>query len=927
MRSAILYGPLCGLMALGLSQAAFAQSQYFPTYQVGPQANGTYLMSTGQIVNPYGTTVILGSPVRAKGVALNPTNPNSAAVLNMGAAQAVEVIDPANGKIEQLYSPFGDATGSFTGITYTPDGSKLLFSQDDSHVAVASVDPSTGLLSDLAQIYVPPSQAYINCKGITVGLPTVPLNQACGQFYSGNTYTSNPGGIAITPDSKTAYVLLNGNNTLQAIDLTANPPVTKGTQIRVGNAPNAVVLNGNYAYVSNEGGRAATSKDFTNVSNGTPIVASTQSGQSITGTVSVVDLTKNAVVASINVGLHPTGMAISNGMLYVCDTSSEAISVVDLVTNKVVRNISLALPLPLKNSSFGAEPTNLVIVGSTAYVTLYTVNAIAVVDLSGASANPVLGYIPTASTPDGISYDATHNQLVVSNDKGVGTWGSLATLHGVTGYNTHHDTATANLIPIPSSSELATLTAQVKQNNHWDLTSNIFGASGGNPNTTPVAIPKRIGDPSLIKHVFYIVRENRTYDQVLGDVKKGNGDASLAVFGGVDTPNVHQLIKRFPLLDNYYNPSRQSADGHNWMMQAMAPYEDDIQSPDWIRSYPANSFDADAYQPNGFLWAQAEKAGLSVKIFGEDIEYTGYSFLTPTGSTQEPSWTDWYNDSQNFENHKEGTLYYETTISNPSEIPSLQYASVAHYPNFDLNIPDQWRVDFWAQNFQNDLKNGTVPTLSIIWIMCDHTGGPPNVNAEQADNDLAIGRVIDYISHSSVWPSSAIFISEDDAQDGVDHVDGHRSPGYVVSPYTKQFTPAFHTFYTQVNMTRTIEQILGVPPMNQFDLTATPMYNLFTNTPNDAPWTHVANQVPLNEGVNISAADMTPVQAAWHQFKLEMFKGKMHKADSVDPYTLNHFDWYDATGYKRPYPGEKTVRWPSDFASRIKTPGSDGDND
>ena len=916
MRTKILYGPLCGLMAFGLSSAAFASSTYFPTYQVGPQANGTYLMSTGQIVAPAGKTVILGSPIRAKGAVLNPTNPNSAAVLDMGAAQAVQVFDPANGALEQLYRPFGDSDGSFTGIAYTPDGTKLLFSQDDSHLAIASVDPSTGLLSDLAQIYLPPSQAYINCKNITIGLPTEPVNQACGQFYSGNTYTSNPGGIAVSADSKTAYVLLNGNNTLQAIDLTANPPVTKGTQVRVGNAPNAVVLNGNYAYVSNEGGRVATPNDFTNVSNGTPIVASTANGSSITGTVSVVDLTKGKVVATIKVGLHPTGMTISNGILYVCDTSSEALTEIDLATNKVVKNISLKLPLPTAN--FGAEPTSIAIVGTTAYVTLYTVNAIAVVDLSGASANPVLGYIPTASTPDSIAYDATHNQLVVSNDKGVGTWGSLATAHGVRGYNTHQDTATVNLIPIPTSTQLATYTTEVEQNNHWDLIKNIKGASGGSSSTAPVAIPQRIGDPSLIKHVFYIVRENRTYDQILGDVKAGNGDPSLAVFGGVDTPNVHQLVKRFPLLDNYYNPSRQSADGHNWMMQGIAPYEDDIQSPDWIRSYPANSFDADAYQPNGFIWGDAERHGLSTKVFGEDIEYAAYQFLQPDGSTAEPSWSQWYADSQSFENGTESSLYYETTPSTISEIPSLQLASVPHFPIFDLDIPDQWRVDFWAQNFEADVKQGTVPALSIIWIMCDHTGGPPTVNAEQADNDLAIGRMVSIISHSSVWNSSAIFISEDDAQDGVDHVDGHRSPGYVVSPYAVQYGPTVHTFYTQVNIVRTIENILGLPPMNQFDLTATPMFNLFTNTPNDAPWNYVPNEVPLNQGVDASVASMTPIQAAWHQFKQQMFQGKLHKADSVDAYTLNHFDWYDATGYTRPYPGEKTVRWPSDFAARIK---------
>ena len=184
---------------------------------------------------------------------------------------------------------------------------------------------------------------------------------------------------------------------------------------------------------------------------------------------------------------------------------------------------------------------------------------------------------------------------------------------------------------------------------------------------------------------------------------------------------------------------------------------------------------------------------------------------------------------------------------------------IKNFPQFDLGIPDQFRVDLWVQDFNNDVAAGTVPTLSILWIMCDHTGGPPTPDAEQADNDLAVGRIIDYISHSNVWSTSAIFIEEDDAQNGVDHVDGHRSPGYIVSPYVVQNGPTDHTYYTQVNMTRTIEQILGLPPMNQFDLVASPMRTAFVKgTPpadNFQPWTHVPNQVPLDEGVTASAAN------------------------------------------------------------------------
>ncbi len=176
--------------------------------------------------------------------------------------------------------------------------------------------------------------------------------------------------------------------------------------------------------------------------------------------------------------------------------------------------------------------------------------------------------------------------------------------------------------------------------------------------------------------------------------------------------------------------------------------------------------------------------GLPVKIYGEYVE--NESFLQPNGSTDEPSWSDLYTDSQNFESGAEPTLYYQNTITSEASVPAVSNYLIKNFPPFDLNIPDQFRVDLWLQDFNKDVAAGTVPALSVLWIMDDHTGGPPDPDAEQADNDLAVGRIIDYISHSNVWSSSAIFIEEDDAQNGVDHVDGHRSPGYVVSPYAVQ---------------------------------------------------------------------------------------------------------------------------------------------
>ncbi len=929
--------PLASLLAAGLTLPgiAAAQSTPYPTYVTGPQPNGSWVVGSGQILTPTGLQVDLGIRVRAKAIALNPNLKNhTAAVLTMGATQAVEVFDTNTGVVLQNYIPFGtDSSGSYSGIAYSADGQHLVFSQDSSNVTIANVN-AEGLLEDDAQVNVPPNSSFIKC------FPNSPLGaygRPCGTFYS--TGTSYPGGIAVSADGKTAYALLNQNDTLTKIDLTAKPP-KQLDEIRMGNAPHSIVINnsGTTAYVSNEGGRAAKANDFQIYSAGTEIVADPVVGSSTTGTVSVVDLATGKLVATISTGLHPTGMAFYGQQLLVANTYSDSISVIDTASNSVLRTIDLGLPIGVPGEgrpAYGAAPNSIAVDAKRgiAYVALYNANAVGVVDLKN-TGKAVLGMIPVAYAPSSVVLDENTNSLLVANDKGIGTRYSFETDYGVTGYNTHQDNGTVSIVPLPDKSSLVSMTKQVYQNNHWDLVENIKSASGGSPTTKPVAVPAKIGDPSLIKHVFLIIRENRTYDQVLGDVAAGNGDASLAVFGGKDTPNAHELVKRFPLFDNFYDPSRQSADGHQWITEGMAPYADDIQSPDWVRSYPGgNAGDALAYQKKGFLFSEASAAGLPVKIYGEYVE--NETFTQPNGSTSEPSWSDLYTDSQNFEAGKESTLYFQNTIHSSSSVPAVSNYLIKNFPPFDLNIPDQFRVDLWLQDFNKDLAAGTVPTLSILWIMDDHTGGPPDPDAEQADNDLAVGRIIDYISNSNVWSSSAIFIEEDDAQNGVDHVDGHRSPGYIVSPYVVQGGTTDHTYYTQVNMTRTMEQILGLPPMNQFDLVASPMRTAFVQgdapADNFKPWTHVPNQVPLDEGVTASAADSTSSPAvkalkkAWLKKKAQVFAGKMTKPDSEDPDTVNHFNWYMATGFTRPYPGETKVRPPSEFHNPAPTKVDDDD--
>jgi YVTN family beta-propeller protein len=996
-----------GLMVAGLSVPALAQSAPFPTYKVGENQNASqgpdypstlpnpWVVSNGQVITPAGTQVYLGITTRAKAVALNPNSKtHTAAVLQMAAPQAVTIFNTQTGVVLQTYStPSASATkpdsdGSSNGIAYTPDGLHLLFSQDGSsgtsYVTIASVDPSTGLITSTGGAKPYPTQVKVpldadssgnltnvtcfpNSPPGTTGSIAIPCGQTVSVVSDG-VHTSYPLGIAISADGKTAYSVLDNNDTLTRIDLTQATPV-EGTEIRVGNVPHSVIISadGKTAYVSNEAGRIATEKDFQGYSNGTPVVARFPEGSTLTGTVSVVDLASFTVKASISTGLHPTGMALYGQYLLVANTYSDNISVIDTTTNQEVRKINLGLPIGVPGQSaaaYGAGPNSIAVdaANNVAYVALYNANAVAVVDLTQGATSPVLGMVPVAYAPSSVVLDTADKSLLVANDKGIGTTGyavappptntaenSYATAHGVTDLNTHQDLGTVSIVPVPNSSTLSQLTDQVFQNNHWDLAQNIFSATGGNKNAKPLAIPSRIGAPSLIKHVFVIIRENRTYDQILGDVDGGNGDPSLAVFGenaefGAVTTNAHALVQRFPLFDNFYDPSRQSADGHNWIVQAMAPYSDDIQSPDWLRDYPSNGGDAIAYQKKGHLWDQAAKQGVSFKNFGEYIEYN--TFLTPTGSSTEPEWIDFYNDTVAYESGAESQLYNYNTVSSHSPLPNLINNTVQNYPQFDLGIPDQFRFDIWNRDFQKDVGNGSVPQLEMMWISSDHTGGPPTAQAMQADNDLALGRFVDAISHSSIWSSSAIFIEEDDAQDGADHVDGHRSPGYVISPYVQQQVnkdgtgagvTEDSTFYTQVNMTRTIEQILGLTPMNQFDLVASPMTEIFIDNPpkaNFLPWTHVATGTVLTTGVTQTPTQPIPgastaalkaapaatdsaaikaLRAGWMKKKTQLFAAKYHIPDSEDAETVNHLNWYESTGFRLPYPGEKTVRPASDF--------------
>ncbi|QHN03659.1 bifunctional YncE family protein/alkaline phosphatase family protein [Granulicella sp. WH15] len=898
-----------------------------PNRTVGPQRDGSIVVSDNQVLTPAGRLIELGAPVRAKAIALNPgKTAHTAAVLLMGSPQPIVVFDTQSGQVLQRYLPEGGAnasakersTGSFAGITYSPDGSRLLFSQDNNYVSVANVDRNTGLLSHEQRVALPPppadGRAYHNAKSI------------------------NPGGIAFSTDGKQAYVALNAANTLGVIDLTASPAKLV-TQISVGNAPNSVVIHGNFAYISNEGGRPATSDDFTNDSDGTPIVVDRTDAYTITGTVSVVNLDTGKLATTIDVGLHPAGMTVVGSRLFVANAYSDSLSIIDLDTKRVTRTINLSVPIA--GGTFGSGPNGVAVTETgTAYVTLGQANAIAVIDLQGRDAHPVIGYIPTAYFPTSIAYDKERKQLVIADDKGLGSRGTTTTTKsGVIAYNTHADMGVVNLIAEPNASSLAALSKQVFENNHWNLTTNIeVGKRFVDPHAKPSAVPKHIGEPSLIKHVFLIIKENRTYDQMLGDVAWGNGAKELAVFASA-VPNQHSFVKRFPLLDNVYAPSRQSADGHPWIGMSGSFYSNDILSPDWIRSYPGGQAeDALTNTPKGFLWTEVAAMGMTARLYGEWSSGTTIA-RKPDGSAYR--WADFYKTSL-CEEGKAPTadcVVPGDAIHVTSAIPSAAKIMDPHFPPFNFDIPDQYRADYWIKEFKRMDAANQVPNLTILWLPDDHTAGtskghPYPINY-QADNDLALGRMVEAISHSKIWDKSAIFVEEDDSQAGTDHVDGHRQPVYIISPYTvAPQSPgqgkAIHTTYTAENINRTIENILGVLPLTQFDLVASPMFDAFQDNADLTPYDVIPATVALDQGPDLplgKSLAYTPVEQQWLKATAKVMKGKYDKADAVDPNFLNHVTWYVTTGWNRPYPGEDKVLAPGPLVKAAMKYGGDDDDD
>jgi YVTN family beta-propeller protein len=910
-----------------------ARRRFSRTSPVVVLAGGLALAVTGGVA--YGTTVGFGH---------NLVGNEYADGLQVSSNQILKPLG------ERLMTPYG----KFMGSTVSPDGRFLAATANDRSVSLQIFDLSSykliwrggtasGVNMRLSDNTVGQESPLYSPDGKFLWMPNAtgvtrfPVNSD-GTLGGGTKFTiptvgglqALTAGMAYSPDGSTLYAAVNGQNTVVAID--PDTGTIKQTW-DVGIAPRQLRFVGTKLYVSDEGGHDANAGEPTIASYGTQVPTDPVLGTSTTGVLSVID-TANASspAGQIKVGLHPTAMYATNGVLYVANTNDDTVSVVDTATDKVVQTITTQ---PWQGSKVGYEPDAITVRNGRLLVSLGRANAIAVYKLGKNALDPVsyVGLVPTDYYPEDVF--SVGDQIVVANRRGIDARGPLITFNQgygttpATGHGTHGTTASLTRFALPADSEIReTYTPRVFAQNGWgDADTDVKQASGVRANAVPV--PKRIGDPSTIKHVFMLVKENRTYDQIQGDMPGVNGDASLAQFGEEVTPNIHALARQFGLYDNTYDVGTNSAEGHNWLMQGDDPEYTESSAGEYIRSYDTEE-DVLGHQRSGFLWTAVKQAGKSAKNYGE-FEYTEGK---PAGT-----WQQYYCAVNSVENGGDPAQLTAPELKGNygSVIPSLNDISNPLSPPFDMGIPDLYRYQIWKQDFQ---KNGPAD-FNMMWLSDDHTGGPVSARAEVAGGDSALGRIVQTISHSPYWKDSAIFVVEDDSQNGADHVDGHRAPIQVISPWATH-GKTISTYYSQISMVRTIEQILGAQPLNQKVAAAMPMFDAFQSKPDTTPYTAKANRVPLTENIATppacgldtpanpaptagapASAKQVSYSQAWENWaRKQHLTGKHAQADFANPEQMNRYTWYDAHHWDLPYPGDPKIYLPNDVPGAA-LPGSE----
>lgn len=707
---------------------------------------------------------------------------------------------------------------------------------------------------------------------------------------------AHPAGLARRGDE--LWVAATRGNAVQRVNLS-----TRRVQdvIPVGVAPFGLCFAGDRCFVSNWGGDLPKEGEPQGPSSASPVGVDPRTRVADRGSVSVLARVGGRwqAVKSIPVGAHPSGIVASSDgrRVYVANANSDTVSVIDTDNDGVVETVSCRPEARLPFGS-GANALSLSKNEDTLYVANGTNNCVAVVrlggracttrSLTGAADSRLVGLIPTGWYPGAVRLSPDGERLAVANVKGRGSLSQPRP--AAKGKNSHDHLGSVSIIPLPDDAALARYTADVNTNNR--LAYSLAGLEKPRPDAPPVPVPERHGEPSVFKHVIYVIKENRTYDQVFGDMKEGNGDPNLVLFGEEVTPNHHALARQFTLFDNFYCSGVLSADGHSWTDAAYVTDYLEKQFGGFTLSYPDDGKDALAFPVTGFLWDNALAHRKTFRNYGEFVSETPYF---PKGTT----WTDLYRDFTS------GAFTIKLTPK--TTMKSLEPYTHPSYPYFPLQAPDVYRAHMFLQEFRQFENKGELPNLVIMSLPCNHTEGTrpgfPTPRAMVADNDLALGRVVEAVSKSRFWKDTCICVVEDDPQNGFDHVDGHRTVALVISPYTKRgFVD--HTNYNQTGMVKTIELILGLPPMNQLDLSATPMRNCFQPEPDLTPYRCRDNRVALDE-MNPPVKDLTGKARFWAEKSLAL---ELDKGDQADEDTLNRIIWHATRGYDTPYPERYVTR-------------------
>jgi YVTN family beta-propeller protein len=807
-----------GLLACSVVTVSVAQKAAPPPDRPGVLGGGVTLLPNGWRIAPAGRHFSIGDlPLN---MVLSPDG-HSLIVTNNGHAKpTLRVVDLDRQRVAVV-----DQDDAWLGLAWSPDGSKL-YSSGAASNTVQELAWSTGRLRASRKIPVAPGTDQVRA----------------GQTRPPAAVQTFVGGIAVSRDGARLYAVHVYGKMVTAVDLSTG--AITGTA-KFAAEPYTCVLSpdGQTLYVSLWGGAK----------------------------VLVLDAKTLGAKGDITVGEHPNALTLSadGTRLFVACANTNAVWVIDLATSKATEQISIAL---FPQSPPGSTPNALALSPSGQHLLVANAdnNTVAYVDVSRPGESRVKGFIPTGWYPTGVLFSRDGSEILVLSGKGLTSManprGAQPGISGAPGqYSGAMLEGSLSILPTPNEDALAKLTKTVYAVTPYSDAVRMAPAAA--PEASP--IPRRVGDVSAIKHVFYVIRENRTYDQILGDLDRGNGDPALALFGEDITPNAHALAREFVTLDNFYVNAEVSYGGHAFSTGA---YSNDFVEKIWPTNYGSRGgtylgegggemrspFGNIAAPPNGYLWDFCVRAGKSVRSYGEFTERD-----RATGKWK-------------------------------ANVPGLEGRVHPDYPGWDLAIPDNKRIDVWLDEFHAFEANGQLPALSILRLGNDHTSGTsansPTPRAMIAENDMALGRLVEAVSKSAYWKDSAIFILEDDAQNGPDHVDFHRSPAFVVSSFTRRGV-VDSTLYTTSGMLRTMELILGLPPMTQYDAAATPMYNAFTTTPTMTAFALRPARVKLDElnragapgqaesaRMNFTEADMTPELAL-----NEILWQSIHGAGAVMP--------------------------------------------